>query len=92
MDNWSNYLFTNDTGLMHIGSAFNKKIISFWGCTKPDLGFYPYVNASNSLMIISEKSKRQCSKHGSSCRFTDDGCVKEIDSQEMLSRIEKFIS
>ena len=43
-------------------------------------------------MIISEKSVRQCSKHGSSCRFTDDGCVKEIDSQEMLSRIEKFIS
>ena len=88
----SNYLFTNDTGLMHIGSAYNKKIISFWGCTKPHLGFYPYVDASNSLMIVSEKSERQCSKHGSSCRFTDKGCVKEIDSQEMIDRIEKFIS
>jgi len=88
----SNYLFTNDTGLMHIGSAYNKKIISFWGCTKPHLGFYPYVDASNSLMIVSEKSERQCSKHGSSCRFTDQGCVKEIDSEEMINRIKKFIS
>ena len=77
---------------MHIGSAYNKKIISFWGCTKPHLGFYPYVDASNSLMIVSEKSERQCSKHGASCRFTYDGCIKEIDSQEMINRIEKFIS
>ena len=73
----SQFLLSNDTGLMHIGAALNKKIISFWGCTKPDLGFYPYTKKSNSLMIISELSKRQCSKHGSSCRFTSDGCVKK---------------
>ena len=48
----SQILLSNDTGLMHIGAALNKKIISFWGCTKPDLGFYPYTKKSNSLMII----------------------------------------
>ena len=49
---YSQFLLTNDTGLMHIGAAFNKKIISFWGCTKPDLGFAPYVDASQSLIFL----------------------------------------
>ena len=88
----SQILLSNDTGLMHIGAALNKKIISFWGCTKPDLGFYPYTKKSNSLMIISELSKRQCSKHGSSCRFTADGCVKKINPKEILRKVIQFIS
>ena len=88
----SQYLFTNDTGLMHIAAAFQKKIISFWGCTKPDLGFYPYIEESKSLMIVSKNSKRQCSKHGGSCKFSDDGCVKMIDSEKILKRITEFIS
>ena len=88
----SQYLFTNDTGLMHIAAAFQKKIISFWGCTKPDLGFYPYIEESKSLMIVSKNSKRQCSKHGGSCKFSDDGCVKMIDAEKILKRIKEFIS
>ena len=88
----SQFLLSNDTGLMHIGAALNKKINSFWGCTKPDLGFYPYTKKSNSLMIISELSKRQCSKHGSSCRFTSDGCVKKINPKEILEKVSQFIS
>ena len=88
----SQYLFTNDTGLMHIAAAFQKKIISFWGCTKPDLGFYPYIEESKSLMIVSKNSKRQCSKHGGSCKFSDDGCVKMIDPEKILKRITEFIS
>ena len=88
----SQYLFTNDTGLMHIAAAFQKKIISFWGCTKPDLGFYPYIEESKSLMIVSKNSKRQCSKHGGSCKFSDDGCIKMIDTEKILKRITEFIS
>tara|TARA_B100000475_G_C14948204_1_gene294565 strand:- start:255 stop:890 length:636 start_codon:yes stop_codon:yes gene_type:complete len=88
----SQYLFTNDTGLMHIAAAFQKKIISFWGCTKPDLGFYPYIEDSKSLMIVSKNSKRQCSKHGGSCKFSDDGCIKMIDVEKTLKRITEFIS
>jgi len=44
---------TNDTGLMHIAAAFNKKIISIWGNTVPDFGMYPYKmkeNASETLI------------------------------------------
>ena len=85
-------LLSNDTGLMHIGAAFNKNIISFWGCTKPDMGFAPYVSKARSIKILSDKSKKQCSKHGSSCRFTKDGCVKLINSEKIYQAIEKFRS
>lgn len=86
-------LFSNDTGMMHIGAAFNKKIVSFWGCTKPDMGFYPYVKKENSLLIVSTNSKRQCSKHGDSCRYSKDGCIKHIEIDEnLLEKILRFIS
>ncbi len=81
-------LLSNDTGLMHIGAALKKNILSFWGCTKPDFGFSPYMPGSKSIELISAKSKRQCSKHGSSCRFTKEGCVKEI-SVGIYLRINK---
>ena len=85
-------LLSNDTGLMHIGAAFNKNIISFWGCTKPDMGFSPYVISSSSIEILSEKSEKQCSKHGDSCRFTKDGCVKLINSEKIYEAVQKFRS
>ena len=86
-------LFSNDTGMMHIGAALNKKIVSFWGCTKPDMGFYPYTKVENSLIIVSPNSKRQCSKHGDSCRYSKDGCIKHIEIDEnLLKKILRFIS
>ena len=86
-------LFSNDTGMMHIGAAFNKKIVSFWGCTKPNMGFYPYVKKENSLLIVSSNSQRQCSKHGDSCRYSKDGCIKQINIDENLQeKIGRFIS
>ena len=86
-------LFSNDTGMMHIGAALNKKIVSFWGCTKPNMGFYPYVNEEKSLLIVSHNSKRQCSKHGDSCRYSKDGCIKLIEIDEnLIKKILRFIS
>ena len=35
-------IITHDTGLMHIATAFKKKVISIWGNTTPDFGMYPY--------------------------------------------------
>ena len=80
-------LLTNDTGMMHIGSALKMPIISFWGCTKPSLGFSPYKTDSSSIQIISKKSASPCSKHGKHCKFGKNGCIKEIDPQEIYRAI-----
>jgi ADP-heptose:LPS heptosyltransferase len=39
----SSLLITHDTGLMHIGAAFKKVILSIWGNTIPEFGMYPYL-------------------------------------------------
>ena len=83
---------TNDSAIMHIASAFNVPIISFWGCTKPILGFRPYMAHDNSIEIISNRSNnRPCSKHGKSCRFILKGCIKEIESERIYNAIMKII-
>ena len=88
----SRLLLSNDTGLMHIGAAFKKSIVSFWGCTKPSLGFAPYAAASDSVEIISNISKRPCSKHGKSCKHNALGCIKSIDSDKILKVLEQQIN
>ena len=82
-------LLSNDTGMMHIGSALKKPIISFWGCTKPTLGFYPYQTNNFSQLIISKKYDRPCSRHGQRCRGKNK-CISSITPDEILNKIELF--
>ena len=88
----SRVLLSNDTGLMHIGAAFKKSIVSFWGCTKPSLGFAPYAAASSSVQLLSETSKRPCSKHGKSCKHNALGCIKSIDANKIIRVLEQQIN
>lgn len=44
-------IITHDTGLMHIASAFKKKIISIWGATVPQFGMSPYLPGEGSRVI-----------------------------------------
>ena len=83
-------VLSNDTGLMHIASAFNKKIISFWGCTKPSLGMVPYKSHSKSIQIISNLSVFPCSKLGNRCSYNNKGCIKNITVLEVLTAIHKI--
>ena len=87
----SKVLLSNDTGLMHIGAAFKKSIVSFWGCTKPSLGFAPYAAASDSVEILSKISKRPCSKHGKLCKHKSNGCIKFIDSKDIEKAVLKLL-
>ena len=83
---YGDLVLTNDTGLMHIASALNKPIISFWGCTKPSLGFSPMTN-NKSVEIIAKSTYRPCSKHGNSCRIQKEGCVKQINPQTIIKEM-----
>ena len=77
--------------MMHIASAFSNPIISFWGCTKPSLGFGVYNPSKESKNIITSLSKRPCSKHGKYCRFQSKGCIKEIDSETISEAITNLL-
>tara|TARA_B100001115_G_C15844866_1_gene425086 strand:- start:2160 stop:3125 length:966 start_codon:yes stop_codon:yes gene_type:complete len=88
---YSKLFLTNDTGMMHIASSFDVPIISFWGCTKPSLGFYAYQAKKSLMNIESKNSKRPCSRHGSNCRYKKEGCIKTISSNEILKNINSIL-
>ncbi len=56
-------IYTHDTGLMHIASAFQKKIVSIWGNTVPAFGMYPY-NTPFEIIENNHLTCRPCSKIG----------------------------
>lgn len=63
----SQVVITHDTGLMHIASSFEKKIISIWGNTVPEFGMYPYQPskpANYSIFEVKDLPCRPCSKIG----------------------------
>lgn len=57
-------VISNDTGLMHIASAFHKKIISLWGATVPEFGMSPYLPGSGSRILEAVSPQRPYSRHG----------------------------
>ncbi|MBL7895739.1 MAG: glycosyltransferase family 9 protein [Bacteroidia bacterium] len=77
----SSFVITSDTGLMHIASAFGKKIYSLWGNTIPEFGMYPYKPGEGSKILEVKNLKcRPCSKLGyGKCPKGHFKCMNEID-------------
>lgn len=75
-------VITHDTGLMHIAAAFQKDIISVWGGTVPEFGFYPYYAEGierNLSLEVKDLPCRPCSKHGrKDCPKGHFRCMQEI--------------
>jgi ADP-heptose:LPS heptosyltransferase len=78
----ANWVVSSDTGLMHIASAFNKPIFSFWGNTIPEFGMSPYLpNEQNVILEVKELGCRPCSKLGyHKCPRGHFRCMNEIDT------------
>ena len=74
-------IISHDTGLMHIASAYKRKIISIWGNTIPELGMYPYMpDKQSEIFEVKNLSCRPCSKIGyNSCPKKHFKCMKEQD-------------
>lgn len=77
----SETLITHDTGLMHIASALNKKVVSLWFATTPELGFDPWRPGAGSVMIEADCDSRPTSKLGN--RGYENECVFNIDLAEI---------
>ena len=78
-------LISNDTGLMHIGAAFRKRIISVWGNTVPSFGMYPYrADPSSVRFEVKGLSCRPCSKIGfQKCPKKHFKCMLDQDLEKM---------
>jgi ADP-heptose:LPS heptosyltransferase len=86
----SQYVISHDTGMMHIASAFKKKIISIWGNTVPGFGMFPYIPGPGSLTFeVKNLSCRPCSKIGfDTCPKGHFDCMQKQDIDSIASLVE----
>lgn len=88
-------LVTHDTGMMHIGAAFDLPIVSIWGSTVPEFGMYPYrPQAPNSYSIheVKDLDCRPCSKIGfDKCPKGHFKCMLDQDTPAIKSQINTFL-
>ncbi|MBX2815739.1 MAG: glycosyltransferase family 9 protein [Saprospiraceae bacterium] len=90
-------VLTHDTGMMHIGAALKKPIISIWGNTIPRLGMYPYYPSSSEVFTrrfeVDRLSCRPCSKIGyAKCPRSHFRCMKDQDIHAIVNCCNEFLS
>lgn len=83
------YVIGFDTGLTHIAEAFNKKLITIWGSTVPELlGVQPY-KVDEHFEVSIDLSCRPCSKFGlEACPKGHFKCMNDIDEQQIADFIK----
>lgn len=85
----ANTVVSNDTGLMHIASAFKKKVIAVWGNTIPEFGMYPY-KTEHINFEVKNLSCRPCSKIGyAECPKKHFKCMEKQDLNSIVLEANK---
>ncbi len=81
----ASFVFSHDTGLMHIAAAFKKEVFSIWGNTIPAFGMFPYRTKYHSLENTQIQC-RPCSKIGfDKCPKGHFKCMNEIKFEIQLN-------
>ena len=96
----SRVVVSNDTGLMHIATAFQKPVISLWGNTSPEIGMFPYYGGNNLKDRVIPKSVimenahlkcHPCSKLGyKKCPKGHFRCMNDIDIHIIVEKVNFF--
>ena len=95
----SKAVISNDTGLMHIATAFKKPVISLWGNTVPSFGMTPYYGnnfLSNGRpyddVQVHKLWCRPCSKIGyERCPLGHFKCMRKIQVQEVQQAVARYL-
>jgi len=88
----SELVLCNDSGVLHLAESLGKNIITFFGSTVKEFGFYPqlkstYVFENNNLKC------RPCTHIGKSeCPKKHFKCMNEFDKNEIIKKVYENIS
>lgn len=85
-------VITHDTGMMHIASAFQKRVLVLWGNTIPEFGMYPFRPHHDSINFEVNLGCRPCSKIGfSGCPNQHFHCMKRQDLVRIATAVNSFL-
>jgi heptosyltransferase-2 len=84
-------IICNDSGLMHVASSLNKKLIAIFGSTVKEFGFMPY-NCKSSIIVENQNLNcRPCSHIGrSSCPKSHFRCMMELKPEAIFKQVSFF--
>jgi len=85
-------IVTPDTGMMHIASAFKRRIFSVWGNTVPIFGMSPYMASGDSVVFeVTGLACRPCSKIGyKNCPKKHFYCMEKQDYNNLIRKINSL--
>lgn len=85
-------MISMDSANMHLASLVEVPVISIWGGTHPNMGFYGYRQDPENAVGINLEC-RPCSVFGrDSCPLGHFNCMKEIDNQEIVNKVKKILT
>ncbi len=88
----SKIMLTNDSGLMHIASAFEVKIIALFLSTVAEFGFMPFGKESQKKVISYSLSCKPCDHKGlNECPKQNFKCAEMITPKEVIKEIIQFL-
>jgi lipopolysaccharide heptosyltransferase II len=86
----SDCLVTNDTGVMHIGSAVSIPVIAIFGSTSEELGFFPYKSQGKVLQI--NLKCRPCTAKGlPACPLRHFKCMNDVSVDMVFSAVKRYL-
>ena len=87
-------LLTHDTGLMHIGAALRRPVVSVWGNTIPAFGMTPYYGTDkvdHTIFEVGGLSCRPCTKIGfAKCPKGHFKCMMDQDEKSIAECVMLF--
>jgi lipopolysaccharide heptosyltransferase II len=84
-------VITNDSGLMHIATAMQRRIVAIFGSTVKEFGFFPY---DPSAIVIERPGLacRPCSHIGrGDCPEHHFRCMMDIEPEQVLLRTRELL-
>ncbi len=83
-------LISNDSAPVHMAVAFNIPVVSIFGPTVTDFGFYPYRNGK--VVEIKGLSCRPCGLHGHhECPIGTHECMEKISVNDVVNASEELL-